>query len=154
MQKIAIGQDTTMAMNAVNRQIFHWTENLILRGKVDGKFKNWLLFDTLPQFRPFIFGLMARIEGELLGEVSVVKVPRGEVFPLAPHDMETYFIPLNVAAGVSVFSGGEAAMLLPGDVWWTRGGLETKWENNSQEDFVMLLITAVPNAPATYIPEE
>ena len=154
MQKIAINQDTTMAYNAVLRQVYSWQNELVLRRKTPrGKLENWLLFDTLPQLRPFIFGIMARVEGEELGEVSILKILPGESLPISEQEQAIYFLPLDISPGV-IAKSDTTEMVLPGDVWWAPGKAGVMFQNNSQTPAVLLVLSITPNGPATYIPEE
>ena len=155
IQKIAGGLDTVMVYNSLLRQFGECPEKLTLRGKTpQGSVENWLHFDTLPMLRPLIFGVMNRIEGEVLGEVELVGVLAGlDVLAPALPAGEHYVIGLNVSPGVGIGAEGVAPqMLLPGDVWWVSGKLGLTIHNTSQEVAALLVLSAVPNGPATYFP--
>lgn len=153
MQKIAGGFDTTMIANAVLRQFGDFPDKLTLRGKTPhGPVMNWLHFDMLPQLRPLIFGVMTRIEGEELGEVELVKLPAGtEMVSPALAQGEHYVIGLQVPQGAAL--GKPPQLLLPGDIWWVSGKMELVLGNVSDADAWLLVMGAVPNGPATYLPE-
>lgn len=150
MQKIASGQDTTMAYNSILRMFGALPSVIVLRGTdQEDKIVNYLNFDMLPELRPFVFGVMARILGEELGKVFIESVKPGQKLSFAQIQTERYLVPLNIMPGVLLNS----TMILPGDVWWVNGKSEAELINNSTEDFVGLFIEAVPNSPATYLPE-
>lgn len=155
MQKIAGGLDVTMVYNSLLRQFGECPEKLTLRGMTaQSLIENWLHFDTLPQLRPIIFGVMSRIEGEMLGEVELVGVPVGVdiLFPALPSG-EHYVVGLNVGPGVGIGAEGiTPQMLLLGDVWWISGKLGLTIHNSSQEVAALLVLSATPNSPATYLP--
>lgn len=155
MQKIAGGLDTGMVFNALLRQFGECPEKLTLRGKTpQGLVENWLHFDMLPQLRPLIFGVMNRIEGEVLGEVELVGIAPG--LSLQAPELESdehYVVALNVGPGVGLGAEGLPPQpLFPGDVWWVSGKLALALHNTSQEVAALLVISARPNAPATYFP--
>lgn len=155
LQKIAAGQDTIMAYNAMLRQFGSLPAELVLRGQTPaGRIENWLSFDLLPQLRPFVFGIMARAEGERLEGVKVLSVAPGAEAEVPPTAAELYLVPLNVAPGALLSSGETQVMILPGDVWWARGALGAKFFNNSAEPLVLLAVHVIPNAPATYVAED
>jgi hypothetical protein len=148
--KIAAGLDVLPGYHAILRQPALWRGNTIpIRAKVNGKYVNWFTFDMVPQLRVLIFSLMARFEGEELGQVEAIKVPAGEVYKLPPNDFQTYGVALNAWPGCSI--NGEVP-LGSGDAFWIREGAE--FQNGSSDELVLLLVALAPNAPATYIPEE
>jgi len=153
LQKLAGGIDTTQALHSLLRQPELWVDNVVtLRHFAEGKWQNWFSLDLLPHFRQFTFGILARIEGEELGGVEIVKVPPGEDWTSgASGGMDYYFLSINVAPGVSVASHAEGVMLAPGDVWWVKD--EAKFVNNSADDFILLAVVARPSSPGTYLPE-
>lgn len=154
MQKIAGGLDTTMAVNALLRQ-FPLDKLVTLRApNAEGKIENWINFDLLPQLRPLVYGIMARIEGEYLGHVHVATYDPDESYTVMPMpDMSLYLVPLYATQGVMMFSGESGTMLLPGDVWWIRKDSQVKFQNNSDEPFIVLVVAAAPSSPGTYLPE-
>ena len=155
MMKIGAGQDALMAYNALVRQYGECPSELILRGKTENGLENFVAWDMLPQLRPFIFGIMSRMEGEHLGEVWIGKIPQGTVSALRTFSLhDNCLLPLAVAPGVTLNARDTAAMVVPGDVWWINGKIEAVLSNNSAEDFVFLCVTVQPSGPATYIPQE
>lgn len=157
MQKLAAGQDTIMAYNAVMRQGSWGDAPLALRSRKGGSIVNWFQFDLFPQLRPFVFGIMARIEGEQLGQVALVRLAPGQGKVLERSELagaHHYLVPLNVAPGMLMAAGDDPQVMLnPGDVWWAHGGTAVVLENNSAEELLLLVVEAVPNAPATEVPE-
>jgi len=156
MQKLAAGLDTTMVFNAIIRQ-FPIKEGMItLRGKDEkGNMANWLNLDLIPQIRPLIFGVMSRIEGEVLGAVSIVKtLPEVVDINIAAIPEHLYIVVLHAPPGILLGDGKEDTLLFTGDVWWVRGGVPASIKNNSDEASMVLLIWATPNGPATYLPPE
>ena len=157
LQKLAGGIDTTQALHSLLRQEELWEVDgeiaeIPLRAPVEGKHVNFFSLDLLPHFRQFTFGIMARIEGEELHTVALVKIPAGqESAHYASAGTELYFLTIQVAPGVSVQSHMDGVMLAPGDVWWSRGA--AKFINNSSDDFIALVLFAVPSGPGTYVPE-
>lgn len=154
LQKLAGGIDTTLALHTLMRQPELWDGNhIILRGIPARKtgLVNWFAFDLLPQLRPFIFGVMAKIEGEILGTVSLLRLAPGEKWEVSHYEHDYYFLCVSVLPGVSVQSHEEGVMLIPGDVWWVKE--DAHFINNSQDDFIILEIEAQPASPATYVPE-
>lgn len=152
VQKLAGGIDTVAVVNALLRQPELWENGkIVLRGKTsEGSYANWLAFDMFPQLRQVIFGLMARIEGELLGDVVLWRVGTGGAAQLH-SDEELYVVVLAAGPGAGIKVLGESAILIPGDVLWS---LDCEAVNNSSEDLLLLQICASPNAPATYFPEQ
>ena len=152
LQKLAGGTDTTLALHALLRQPELWSGNIItLREEVQGEYVNWFALDLLPQLRQFIFGVMARVEGESLGVVKLVQVAPGEQWAASKHVEDFYFVTISVLPGVSVQTEGEGVMLLAGDVWWVGG--PPQFINNSSDAFIYLEMHIRPSSPATYVPE-
>lgn len=148
MQKIAGGLDVTLAYHTILRQGGLWQDGEIILRSSEG---NHLAFDMFP-LRPFIFGLMAKIEGEILGDVKLLRINRGEEKGLGPTDkFQRYLLLINVMPGAILIAGAESVMLIPGDALWVIGDLALTLTNNSQDDLVVLEILAKPNTPAELV---
>ena len=153
LQKLAGGMDVIPAHNALLRQPELWENSSItLRDLApNGEMVNWYSFDLLPQLRPFVFGVMGKVEGEYLGKVAVYRLACGEKKDFTPRVEQTYLVSLHAVPGVSISAGQDAVMLLSGDVWWVDHS-PASIINNSADDFIFLVIHAKPSGPATYAP--
>lgn len=148
IQKIAFGQDVVLAQNAILRQPVLWEDDkIVLRGQGPEGIVNWFTFDMLPQLRPFIFGIMGRVEGEELREVWL---ERGQEIELAPAETSVFVMPIAQDYQAQVTVGDEIAPVVPGDVWWL-SGIGAKF--TSQREMIVLVVKLVQNSPATYAPE-
>jgi hypothetical protein len=146
VQKLAMGLDCVQAHHAILRQGGLWTGNTIPLRSAEG---NHLAFDMLPQLRQFIFGIMAKVEGEELGEVRLCKVEKGQEVTLTPSlKFQRYILPIYSLPGAILSTGPESLMLISGDVLWILGELGLTITNNSQDDLVVLEVLARPNSPA------
>lgn len=157
MMKLAMGLDTTSAAHSLARQPELWgaSDEITLRADPAGgaAFVNWFTFDMLPLLHQFIFGIMSKVNGEMLGEVKLHNVSAGKELKVPPvAGFEFYHMPVMCAPGVLVQIESEGIMLLPGDAWWASGAHELKFINNSADDLIVLLVQARPNSPATYVP--
>ena len=155
LMKLAGGQDVLPAYHALMRMPELWVKDrVVLRAPgAAPECENWFQFDMLPQFRQFIFGIMARIEGEVLGPVELLRVDMGQEVFLDSVKWQRYLLTVNCMPGTVLSVGTDSTMLLPGDVWWSDGGQTAKLVNNSQDHFVALSVCARPNGPATFMPE-
>ena len=118
---------------------------------------NYPPFESLPEARPLVFGLMSRLEGEHLGRVFVSKVPAGgtapvhndiipeviEAFPDRIHCWiyyERYHLILQSQPGVVFRTGDEQITPKNGEVWWNNTLELHDVINNSSDDFIHLMI--------------
>lgn len=100
----------------------------------------------LPQARPLIFGLMARVEGERLGRCMITRTPPGK--GIAPHvDMgapaeyyDRFHIVLLAGPGCLFRSGDETVNMQTGDIWWFDNNKEHEVINNSAVDRIHLIV--------------
>lgn len=100
----------------------------------------------LPQVRPIVFGLMARVEGERLGGVLITKLPPGG--SIAPHVDESwhasyyekYYVAVKSQEGcVFGFPDGEIKANT-GDVYWFRNDVPHWVKNDSDEDRLSMIV--------------
>jgi len=118
---------------------------------------NYPPFEMLPEARPLVFGLMARLEGEHLGRIFVSKVAAGgtapvhdDIIPQAtqafPHKIkpwiyyERYHLILQSQPGVVFRTGDEQITPRPGEVWWNNKLEKHDVINNSVDDFMHVII--------------
>lgn len=107
---------------------------------------NYPAFWSLPQARPLIFNLMARIEGEQLGRVLVTRLAPGR--KITPHVdggapatfYDRFHIVLNSAPGCLFRAGDETIHMAPGQIWWFDNTKEHEVINNGVDDRVHLII--------------
>lgn len=107
---------------------------------------NFPAFWTLPQARPLIFNLMARVEGERLGRVLITRLrPGGKITPHvdggAPAEYyDRFHYVLNAAPGCLFRAGDETIHMPTGTLWWFDNTQEHEVINNSCDDRVHLII--------------
>jgi hypothetical protein len=102
--------------------------------------------DALPQARPLIFGLMARVEGERLGRCLITRLAPGR--SIAPHEdggshaayYERFHIALQSTPGTLFRCGGETVHMPPGSVWWFNNSVEHEVVNNGSDDRIHLIV--------------
>lgn len=107
---------------------------------------NYPAFFVLPQARPLIFGLMARVEGERLGRCLITKLPPGG--RIEPHEdggshaayFERFHIVLQSQPGNAFRCGDETIGMRPGEVWWFDNAVEHEVINNSSDDRIHLIV--------------
>ena len=107
---------------------------------------NYPAFKALPQARPLIFGLMARIEGERLGRCLITKLPPGG--RIEPHEdggshaayFERFHIVLQSLPGNAFRCGDETIGMRAGEVWWFDNAVEHEVINNSADDRIHLIV--------------
>lgn len=107
---------------------------------------NFPAMRELPQLRPLIFGLMAKVEGERLGRVLVTKLkPEGKIEPhidggshAAYYDR--FHIVLHAEPNSLFGAGDETVEMRTGEIWWFDNSA-THWvRNNSKDDRVHLIV--------------
>ncbi len=103
-------------------------------------------YTCLPEIRPIIFWLMARVEGERLGGVLITKLPpSGRIEPHIDTGWhaeyyDKYFIPIqNDPGAIFGFEDGDIKPNI-GDVYWFRNDNQHWVENNSQRDRIALIV--------------
>lgn len=103
-------------------------------------------FYAIPQLRPIIFGLMARVEGERLGGVLITKIPPGG--KIAKHrdfgwhvvNYDKYYISLQSGEGARFFCQDESINPRQGDIYLFDNKHEHWVENNSDTDRITLIV--------------
>lgn len=103
-------------------------------------------YKTLPEARPLIMQLMARVSGERLGRAMINKIaPGGRIFPHADTPAHTdyytrFHIVLQSAPGVVFRAGDEHVYMATGEVWWFDNKQEHEVINNSAIDRIHLVV--------------
>lgn len=101
----------------------------------------------LPQVRPIVFSLMARLEAEQLGRVVITRLASGK--KIAPHAdvlgrysqwYSRYHVVLQSYAGAYFECGGEAIEPHSGDVWWVDASKIHAVHNDSEDDRIHMLV--------------
>lgn len=170
-QRIAVGVDIIPLMNAIMRDPALWNQNTLrtrhlntahaevddiwirfneiddVESVVDDKEAvNYPAFWALPQARPLVFSLMARIEGERLGRVLITKLRPGykitaHVDGGAPAEYyDRFHIVLNSAPGCDFRAGDEWVHMATGEVWWFDNTKEHEVVNNSGDDRIHMIV--------------
>ncbi|QGZ62108.1 aspartyl/asparaginyl beta-hydroxylase domain-containing protein [Paraburkholderia acidisoli] len=103
----------------------------------------------LPEARPLIHGLLARVNATMLGRVLITRLPAGksikphrDVLGAYAHHYQRYHIPLQSLPGCSFCAGGEHVFMKPGEVWWFNASVDHEVVNNSADDRIHLIIDA------------
>lgn len=170
-QCLAANVDTIPLLNAIMRDPALWNQNTLrtthpgtAHSKVDDI---WLRFNetddpeavvddkdcvnypawwALPQARPLIFNLMARVEGERLGRVLVTRLRPGAKIdahvdggaPATYYDR--FHIVLSSAPGCLFRAGDETVHMGTGQVWWFDNTKEHEVINNSVDDRIHMIV--------------
>lgn len=103
-------------------------------------------YAKLPQARPLVNGLMARVAGERLGRVMIVRLPAG--CKVDPHSdsgshaayYDRFHIVLESHEGNMFRVGDETVHMQTGQVWWFQNAIEHEAVNDSQHDRLHLII--------------
>jgi hypothetical protein len=102
---------------------------------------------ALPQIRPIVFGLMARLEAVRLGGVLITKIPAGgRVLPHADKGWhpEYYnvklYVPIQANPRCVNRVGDETVVMAPGDVWYFNNLVEHEVTNDGADDRITLII--------------
>lgn len=104
------------------------------------------VYATLPEARPLVMQLMARVGGERLGRVIINKIaPGGRIFPHAdtPAHAEywdRFHIVLESQPGVVFRAGDEQVYMAVGEAWWFQNLEVHEVINNSGTDRVHMVI--------------
>ena len=103
-------------------------------------------YAQLPEARPLVMGLMARVGGERLGRVMVNKIaPGGVIFPHKDTPSHTdyysrFHIVLQSQPGVLFRAGNENVYMGTGQVWWFDNSEEHEVINNSADDRIHMIV--------------
>lgn len=112
----------------------------------------------LPELRPILFGLMARVEGERLGGVLITKLPPGGRLDAhtdsgwhAGH-YDKYFVALQNEPGAMFWFQGERGdpeviSARTGDIYWFRNDIVHGVENNSKDDRIAMIVCIKHSKP-------
>lgn len=107
---------------------------------------NYPAFALLPQARPLIMGLMARVDGERLGRVMINKIsPGGVIYPHVdtPSHTEYYsrfHLVLQSEPGVVFRAGDEDFAMQTGQLIWFDNSQQHEVINNSAADRISMVI--------------
>ncbi|PRX32266.1 aspartyl/asparaginyl beta-hydroxylase [Paraburkholderia sp. BL18I3N2] len=103
---------------------------------------------ALPQLRPIVFGLMARVEGTRLGGVLITKIPAGKrVLPHADdswhvrHFNTKLYVPLQSNPRCWNRVENEVVSMAPGDVWYFDNTKEHEVVNEGDDDRITLIVS-------------
>ncbi len=103
-------------------------------------------YKVLPEARPIVMQLMARVGGERLGRVMINKIaPGGVIFPHADTPVhaqywDRFHVVLQSQPGVVFRCGDEQAYMGFGEVWWFQNAIEHEVVNNSADDRIHMII--------------
>lgn len=152
--RLSQGHDVSSLKNAIG--INFWSEYptngldlQILRKPIHEsakECKDQPILHVLPEALPYIFGLMAKVRGERLGTVLLVKLSPGR--SILPHkDMEgmdkyydRFHIVLQSNPQVSFHADDEEVNMCEGDIWWFNHTSMHSVYNNGTTDRVHLII--------------
>lgn len=118
-----------------------------LKSVMDGhESVNYPALLALPQARPLIFGLMARVEGERLGRTMITRLKPGARIGAHVDSgdhaayYDRYHVVLQGCAGSMFECGGETVNMRTGELWWFDNGVEHAVANNSADDRIHLIV--------------
>lgn len=101
----------------------------------------------LPQARPLIYWLMARVEGDMLGRVLITRLapgkqiyPHSDVIGKYANTMSRFHIPLQSEPGCLFRAGNEQVSMYPGEAWDFNAHAEHEVINNSAVDRIHLIV--------------
>lgn len=103
-------------------------------------------YKALPEARPLVMQLMARVGGERLGRVMINKIaPGGVIFPHADTPehaqyWDRFHIVLQSQPGVVFRAGDEQVYMATGEAWWFQNLEEHEVINNSADDRIHMII--------------
>lgn len=103
-------------------------------------------YGRLPEARPIVMSLMARVGGERLGRVMINKVnPGGRIYPHAdtPEHANYYsrfHVVLQAAPGSDFRCEDEHVHMAQGDIWWFNNKLEHEVVNNSGVERIHMIV--------------
>ncbi|SAK95851.1 aspartyl/asparaginyl beta-hydroxylase [Caballeronia temeraria] len=111
------------------------------------------VYKVLPEARPIVMGLMARVGGERLGRVIINKIaPGGRIFPHADTPVhaqywDRFHVVLQSAPGVYFRTGDEDVYMAPGETWWFQNAEEHEVINNSNCDRIHMVVDIRTSKP-------
>lgn len=100
----------------------------------------------LPEARPIVFGLMARVQGERLGRVMINSLrPGGSIFPHADTDAHASYytrhhVVLETSPGAIIRCGDETIHMSACSVWWFNNALEHEVQNGGSCDRLHMIV--------------
>lgn len=103
-------------------------------------------YKILPEARPLIMALMARVAGERLGRCMINKIaPGGRIFPHADTQSHTdyysrFHIVLQSQPDVPFTAGDETVHMKTGEVWYFDNSQVHEVVNNSADDRIHLIV--------------
>jgi hypothetical protein len=103
-------------------------------------------YKLLPEARPIVMGLMARVGGERLGRVMINKmIPGGRIFPHADTPVhaeywDRYHVVLQSTPGCIFRCGDEQVHMKTGEVWWFQNAIEHEVLNNGTDDRIHMIV--------------
>lgn len=103
-------------------------------------------FAVLPEARPLIFGLMARINGERLGRVLINRLSPGAHIPKhrdcdrQDKYYDRFHIALKTNQNVEFITGAERIYAKDGDVFWFENTEEHEVANHGESDRIHMIV--------------
>jgi hypothetical protein len=103
-------------------------------------------YKLLPEARPMVMSLMARVGGERLGRVMINKIaPGGVIYPHKDTKSHTdyytrFHFVLQSAPGVVFRAGDEKVYMAQGECWWFDNSQEHEVINNSAVDRIHMVV--------------
>lgn len=104
-------------------------------------------YKKLPQLRPIIFGLMARMNASMLGGVLITRIPPGG--KIEPHSDKGWhpefyktkiYVPLQTNPQCWNRVQDEVVTMEPGSAWFFNNLEEHEVQNNGQDDRITLIV--------------
>lgn len=101
---------------------------------------------ALPEARPLVFGLMARVQATRLGRCMITKLPPGEQIPAhtdSPHQTQywrRHQITLCSPQECQFIIEDEVMALAPGTCWWINNGAEHQVINDGPTERIALIV--------------
>lgn len=118
-----------------------------LQGLNDPHIPVWYpAWDALPALKPIVFGLMATVQGEMLGGILITRIPSGE--GIARHTDKSwhvsyyskFYVSLQAGPGARFHAENEFIEPAPGDVYRFDNKLPHWVVNESDRDRVTLIV--------------
>lgn len=145
-------------------------EDLSEKACIDLEAVDYPAFAQLPEARPLIFSLMARVQGERLGRALIAKLrpgisigPHTDIIPQVSEESkkmippavyyDRYHIVLKSSAGNIFRCGDEKVHMATGEVWWFDNTKEHEVINNSMDDRIHMIIDIKCSSSAWCPPE-
>lgn len=163
-QRLAQNEQVASLLNAVMREGELWNQDMSRTGADSSPYRE--LDDIIlrsvvqnprecgdrsevakfPFAKVMAFNLMRLVGGVQLGSLVICKLQPGQKIPLhveaGPYAdfYARYLVVLSAGPGAIYSSGDETVMMSSGDVWWLDHKSQHGSKNNSQDDFIWLLI--------------